>query len=56
MKDKLVLLSNYCEKCKQEHNLPECANFLYRNECEQCGKVGLTFFSGGCCILKAKPS
>jgi len=53
---KLITLGYYCQKCQQEHNLPECANFLFHSSlCEVCQKPApLVFFSGGCCILKKR--
>lgn len=51
---KTILLANYCEKCKNKHQLLESGNFLYENKCEICGRTGLTYFSGGLCIINGK--
>jgi hypothetical protein len=46
-----IRMANYCEKCKQQHHLPDCGNFLFHGQCELCKRLGLTHFNGGCCIL-----
>jgi hypothetical protein len=53
--EKEIKLAHYCEACQREHNLPQCANFLFNSKCQVCGKPFTTiFFSGGCCVINPK--
>lgn len=48
-------LVNYCEKCRLEYRLPDCANYLFQNLCEVCGLPSfMVYFHGGICLLERK--